>query len=139
MEKRRQDIPPIALIIIGLIVGVSSIFINISSESNFSLFVIAGFTMAGYGSIKFFLSARVDKQDKNIERTHNKSSQQHEFSHQRQHQNSEQHQTNQGHHNSHTAHVSHVNKSSSFIFCPGCGGRLPGKVNFCPHCGARLN
>ncbi len=136
MVKRRQDIPPVVLLVIGLIVGVSSIFINVSSESNFLLFIVAGFGMAGYGLVKFALSVKTGKSEKETEKSHHGVSRQHEHPHHKQHH---QHGQHAPHHQNVHNHTGQGGKNSSFSFCPGCGGRLPANVNFCPHCGARLH
>ncbi len=136
MDTKNREIPPLAFIIIGFIVGVSSIFINRSSESNFLLFVITGFVMAGYGIIKYVLSNKVVNSDSKVSNSNHKINGKNQAHHQAQHHN-KNHHIQQQHGNAHTMNTEQ--KNNPFLFCPNCGGRLPGKVNFCPHCGARLN
>ena len=101
--------------------------------------------MAGYGLIKFVFSKRVDKSDAEPRKVHdivgtkhNNKIHQHTSQHNRHHNQHNHVQHGQHHQNMHNP-AGQGGNNSSFSFCPGCGGRLPGNVNFCPHCGARLH
>lgn len=132
MAKKEQSIHPFVLIIIGIVIGVSSIFVNISSESNFVLFIFAGFLMAGYGGIKFIIYSKSSEKNEKKDNIHHAK--------ENTHQPHQQVENSRNNHNlPNHARQHHQSSSNHRTFCPNCGGRLPGHVNFCPHCGLRFN
>ncbi len=143
----QNDINPWVLVVIGLIVGVSSIVLNITQESNFIVFVIIGFAMSAYGLVKYLIvrPGNDDGKQINPEKARDQS-----FSQGRHNMGGTNHQsanpyngrrgiTPQNFNNRAPAHTrASTGNTQKFGFCPRCGARIPTSANFCSFCGLRL-
>ncbi len=126
MKRNLAPVHPIVYLVIGLVVGISSIFINMSVESNFVIFVLLGFSIAAYGAVKMFIFGSSRRKDKSGNIAHAKS---------RNEPNDDFDVTL----SSHESSLDNNDNANQLNFCPFCGARIEGSVNFCPFCGTRIN
>ncbi|MGM5485449.1 MAG: zinc ribbon domain-containing protein [Nanobdellota archaeon] len=115
------EIPGKVFVIIGLIVTVSSYFLNNMRETSFLIFIIIGALMFIYGLFKLFM--RKDK-DETGSTGHKRPAGQGNRS------------VSQAYQHPHEHHRTEHDKVMNF--CPGCGHKVPPGSRFCPSCGIRL-
>ncbi|MFP4189418.1 MAG: hypothetical protein ACLFSL_00100 [Candidatus Woesearchaeota archaeon] len=126
-SKKNDEINPIVLAVIGIVVAGSSLAINLTQESNFIVFIIIGLIMFSYGTVKYIIVGRtsgltsVKKGKGNVQSSSPMGK-----------------APNTVHrHQSHNTNASHPHQNN-MNFCPRCGLKMTVKPNFCPNCGLRL-
>ncbi len=120
-SRKKDDVHPLVLVVIGSVVAIASLAINIAQDSNFVVFMIAGLIMASYGLVKYVILGKNDEmtQISGVQDNQNLAA------------------------SAYTGSARNPSAEKGFQqappnFCSRCGFRMAMRPNFCPNCGLRL-